>query len=55
MTSTSSAACPGWPRANALQSARFIGDRAYLVTFRQVDPLFTIDLSNPRSPQVAGE
>lgn len=34
---------------------RFMGDRAYMVTFRQVDPLFTIDLSDPTSPQVLGE
>ncbi|NCD00541.1 hypothetical protein EOL94_00360 [bacterium] len=38
-----------------IYSARFIGDRAYLVTFKQVDPLFVIDLSNPRNPKVLGE
>jgi uncharacterized secreted protein with C-terminal beta-propeller domain len=38
-----------------LRSARFVGDRAYLVTFRQVDPLLTVNLSNPTSPHVAGE
>ena len=38
-----------------IYSARFVGDRAYLVTFRQIDPLFTIDLSNPADPKVAGE
>ncbi|MCY2953495.1 MAG: beta-propeller domain-containing protein [Planctomycetota bacterium] len=36
-------------------SARFVGNRAYLVTFRQTDPLFTIDLSNPEQPQVKGQ
>ena len=36
-------------------SARFIGDLAYIVTFRQVDPLFAIDLSNPENPKVLGE
>ena len=36
-------------------SARFIGDLGYIVTFRQVDPLFAIDLSNPESPKVLGE
>ncbi|MEK6896796.1 MAG: beta-propeller domain-containing protein [Nanoarchaeota archaeon] len=36
-------------------SARFIGDRAYLVTFKQIDPLFVIDLSEPSSPKVLGE
>jgi uncharacterized secreted protein with C-terminal beta-propeller domain len=38
-----------------IQSTRFVGDKAYVVTFRQRDPLFTIDLSNPTSPRVAGE
>ncbi len=36
-------------------SARFLGDRAYLVTFVRIDPLFVIDLSNPTNPQVLGE
>ncbi len=36
-------------------SARFIGDVGYVVTFRQVDPLFAIDLSDPTSPKVLGE
>jgi hypothetical protein len=36
-------------------SARFIGDKAYLVTFRNIDPLWTIDLSNPTDPRVIGE
>ncbi len=38
-----------------IYAARFTGDRAYLVTFRQMDPLFTIDLSDPANPVVAGE
>ncbi len=37
-----------------IYSVRFIGQRAYMVTFRQVDPLFAIDLSNPASPAVLG-
>jgi hypothetical protein len=36
-------------------SARFMGDLAYMVTFRQVDPLFAIDLSDPANPRVLGE
>jgi uncharacterized secreted protein with C-terminal beta-propeller domain len=36
-------------------SARFMGPRAYVVTFRQVDPFFTIDLSNPAAPKKVGE
>ena len=38
-----------------IYSVRFMGDRAYVVTFRQVDPLFAIDLSDPTSPQVEGQ
>ncbi|MGA3289962.1 MAG: beta-propeller domain-containing protein [Candidatus Bathyarchaeia archaeon] len=38
-----------------LYAVRFMGDRAYLVTFHQTDPFFVIDLSNPDAPKVAGE
>ncbi len=38
-----------------LYAARFMGDRGYLVTFRQTDPLFALDLSEPTEPKVAGE
>jgi len=37
-----------------IYSARFMGDRAYVVTFKQIDPLFAIDLSNPSEPKVLG-
>jgi uncharacterized secreted protein with C-terminal beta-propeller domain len=37
-----------------IYSARFIGDKGYMVTFRQVDPLFVIDLSDPSNPRVLG-
>jgi inhibitor of cysteine peptidase len=36
-------------------SARFMGERLYLVTFRQVDPFFAIDLSDPEDIEVLGE
>ena len=42
-------------RSERIYSARFMGDRGYLVTFRQVDPLYTMDLSNPYKPRVVGE
>ncbi|MCW4046076.1 MAG: beta-propeller domain-containing protein [Candidatus Bathyarchaeota archaeon] len=38
-----------------IYSARFMGDKAYLVTFRQTDPFFVIDMRNPANPRVAGE
>ena len=36
-------------------AVRFMGDMGYVVTFRQTDPLYTIDLANPTTPRVAGE
>ncbi|MFH0829677.1 MAG: beta-propeller domain-containing protein [Candidatus Aenigmatarchaeota archaeon] len=38
-----------------IYSVRFMGERAYMVTFHRTDPLFVIDLSNPSSPAVLGE
>jgi inhibitor of cysteine peptidase len=37
-----------------IYSARFMGERGYLVTFKQVDPLFVIDLSDPNNPEELG-
>ncbi|MFB0556392.1 MAG: beta-propeller domain-containing protein [Dehalococcoidia bacterium] len=37
-----------------IYSARFMGERCYLVTFKQVDPLFVIDLKDPYAPEVLG-
>lgn len=45
----------GLAPGESLYAARFVGDRAYLVTFRQVDPLFSVDLSDPSQPRLAGE
>jgi uncharacterized secreted protein with C-terminal beta-propeller domain len=41
-------------KGEKIYSARFIGDRAYIVTFKKVDPLFVIDVSNPKNPKVLG-
>ena len=38
-----------------IHSARFMGDKCYLVTFQKTDPLFVIDLSQPSYPTVLGE
>ncbi len=38
-----------------IQSVRFMGEKAYMVTFRQTDPLFVLDMSDPKSPALAGE
>ncbi|WP_197485817.1 beta-propeller domain-containing protein, partial [Oleiphilus sp. HI0061] len=39
----------------SIYSVRFDGDKAYIVTFRQIDPFYVLDLSNHDSPRVAGE
>lgn len=38
-----------------VQSVRMMGEKGYVVTFRQTDPLFTLDLSDPTAPAVVGE
>ncbi len=38
-----------------LYATRFVGDHAYLVTFRVIDPLYVVDLSDPADPKLAGE
>ena len=38
-----------------IYAARFLGNRAFLVTFQQIDPLFAIDLSDPAHPTVVGQ
>jgi uncharacterized secreted protein with C-terminal beta-propeller domain len=39
----------------SIYSARFMGNRAYLVTFKQIDPLFVIDLKEPNAPRILGK
>jgi hypothetical protein len=38
-----------------IYAVRFVGDAGYVVTFRQVDPLYVVDLSTPTAPRVRGE
>ncbi len=38
-----------------IQSARFVGDRGFLVTFEQIDPFFTLDLADPTNPVNVGK
>jgi hypothetical protein len=45
----------GLGQGQRIYSVRFIGDVGYVVTFRQVDPLYTIDLGDPTAPKVLGE
>jgi len=45
----------GLGRGERIQAVRFIGTTGYVVTFRQVDPLYVVDLSDPTRPRVRGE
>lgn len=42
-------------KGETIRSARFLGDTGYFVTFRQTDPLFSVDLSDPTNPKILGE
>jgi inhibitor of cysteine peptidase len=44
----------GLASGERIYSARFMGDRCYLVTFRQIDPFFVIDVGDPTEPKVLG-
>ncbi|MDJ0926628.1 MAG: beta-propeller domain-containing protein [Gammaproteobacteria bacterium] len=48
-------AVEGFGENETIFSSRLLGERGYVVTFRQIDPLFTFDLSDPRDPRLAGE
>ena len=48
-------AVEGLAPGEKIYATRFLGDRAYLDTFKQVDPLFVLDLSNPYNPHVLGQ
>jgi uncharacterized secreted protein with C-terminal beta-propeller domain len=45
----------GLGRGDRVYAVRMIGDTGYVVTFKQVDPLYTIDLHNPAHPQLLGQ
>ncbi|MGH8877320.1 MAG: beta-propeller domain-containing protein, partial [Stackebrandtia sp.] len=45
----------GLGEGEQIKSVRFVGDTGYVVTFRQTDPLYTVDLSNPKKPRTTGE
>lgn len=42
-------------KSERIYSARFMGDRAYFVTYRETDPVFLVDLSDPKKPVVKDE
>jgi uncharacterized secreted protein with C-terminal beta-propeller domain len=45
----------GMGKGERIYSVRYVGPTAYVVTFRQTDPFYTVDLSNPTAPRVVGE
>jgi uncharacterized secreted protein with C-terminal beta-propeller domain len=45
----------GLAKGERIYSARFMGDKAYMVTFKETDPLFVMDVSTPTAPKVLGE
>jgi uncharacterized secreted protein with C-terminal beta-propeller domain len=45
----------GLGKGERIYSVRFIGPRGYVVTFKQTDPLYSVDLSDPAKPTVTGE
>jgi hypothetical protein len=45
----------GFAPGETIFSSRFLGSRGFVVTFRQIDPLFAFDLSDPRDPRLVGE
>jgi uncharacterized secreted protein with C-terminal beta-propeller domain len=45
----------GLGEGQRIYGVRFVGTTGYVVTFRQIDPLYTIDLSKPAAPRVVGE
>ena len=45
----------GLGKGERIYAVRFMGDQGYVVTFRQIDPLYTLDLRDPTAPKVVGE
>ena len=44
----------GFAKGETIQAVRYFGDMAYVITYEQTDPLFIIDLSNPKKPEIKG-
>ena len=47
-------ALKGLGKGEALKSARFMGDRAFMVTFKSIDPFYVLNMADPANPMVAG-
>ena len=45
----------GFARDESIKAVRFMGDKAYVITYEAIDPLFVMDLSDPANPRIDGE
>lgn len=45
----------GFARNESIKAVRFMGDKAYVITYEAIDPLFVIDLKDPSNPRIEGE
>lgn len=45
----------GFGKTESIKAVQYVGDYAYVITYEITDPLFVIDLSNPKSPKILGE
>lgn len=45
----------GFAKNEHIEAVKYIGDYAYVITYKTTDPLFIIDLSDPNNPQITGE
>jgi hypothetical protein len=45
----------GLGKGEQIYAVRFLGTQAYVVTFKQVDPLYVVDLADPSAPRLVGE
>ncbi len=45
----------GFARNESIRAVRFMGNKAYVITYQAIDPLFIIDLSDPEEPRIEGE
>ena len=54
-TLTESGRVGGLGKGERIYAVRFLGEAGYVVTFRQTDPLYSLDLRDPSAPRMAGE
>ena len=45
----------GFARNESIKAVRFMGNKAYVITYQAIDPLFVIDLADPKDPRIEGE